>query len=923
MTTETTERLTWASPVGVAPPLVIGTLIAAGLLAMLYRERRSLGPTTAPGFAVLRLIVVAVTVWMWLGPSRVWTTTTTRGRGVAVVTDVSASMATIDSPRPAADWRWQLAGRSDSKSGDGSIDPVAAADRATVTATAATGHLKAAAEGLRQWGDADIASGHLRSAAAMIQRTSVLVQQILVVQPRPAAQRIARRLTDPSIAGLGESDLLSVARRLPDAVTTLQWVNQQLAVLADRLAEDLCDPTTAGPAPSRIARVSAALANLDGRIAPPQPTIQFGWAGESIDWGGETAIGGTPIVPTTGGSTDLAATLSGIRDRAADGSIAAVLLFSDVAHTAATSLDAALQPDDRVPVFVVPIGDPNRRRDVSIEAVMAPAVMMKDDQLVIEADVQAFGCRGETLTLRLSRLVADPDQTAGREAEVESRSLPIDSDSAMRRIKFDLRAEELGQQSFRIRVDGVDAEVTVDNNARDVDVTVARDRLRVLVADHYPRWEYRYLTQLFRRDGKIIADELLFAPRKIATGDRAATGTLPVTPEQWAAYDVVILGDLSPEQFPEDSQQSLDQFVRSGGSLVLIAGDDLPSAYVSTGDREQSTLAGMLPVERVASPAAGGSFALRLTPAAARHHALMIGEDLRATELAWQFVNLNSPASWLSPYRRPTAAATTLIAAEPATGSAASGSPGGSSSDAAEAFLCFGPLGGGRVLYFSGPQTYRLRYLRGDRFHHRLWGQLLRWTAAGQLAGGNPLIQIRPRRQRYDEHETAVVAVDLTDPQRTPLSRADVQLIATGDGGGVHRVDAVADPATAGRYVARWTELPPDRYRITAAGPAVSRLLEQSELPPPTESFLVRPFLSRETIDPRCDLATARRIAVATGGQVIPPTAVAEVFGLIDQSPIVSQSFRTDALWVRPRWLLIVVGCLTIEWWVRKRRGLT
>ena len=64
------------------------------------------------------------------------------------------------------------------------------------------------------------------------------------------------------------------------------------------------------------------------------------------------------------------------------------------------------------------------------------------------------------------------------------------------------------------------------------------------------RWEYRYLNQLFRRDQHVEFDELLFFPRVHGTGKLAERPKFPQDVEGWARYDVVILGDISPQQLP-------------------------------------------------------------------------------------------------------------------------------------------------------------------------------------------------------------------------------------------------------------------------------------------------------------------------------------------------------------------------------------
>jgi hypothetical protein len=288
-------------------------------------------------------------------------------------------------------------------------------------------------------------------------------------------------------------------------------------------------------------------------------------------------------------------------------------------------------------------------------------------------------------------------------------------------------------------------------------VNVTRSEIKVLLADELPRWEYRYLTQLFRRDPKVECDELLFHPRMIATGRREATKTVPITVDDWDQYDVAVLGDLPPEHLPAAAQESLVEYVQErGGTVVLIAGSEaMPQAY------ESHPLGQILPVSPVAdaAPPASG-YAFRVTEEGEKHEALLIGETAEATRTAWDFVNRFSPLHELSQWRRPRPSARTLLAAVPR--------------DAAESevqsnvFLCWQPVGRGRVVYLAGPETYRLRFLRGDRLHYRFWGQLLRWAIASDLGAGTQFVRIRTDKSRYNPRETVEAVVEV--PRRSPFA---------------------------------------------------------------------------------------------------------------------------------------------------------
>jgi hypothetical protein len=75
-------------------------------------------------------------------------------------------------------------------------------------------------------------------------------------------------------------------------------------------------------------------------------------------------------------------------------------------------------------------------------------------------------------------------------------------------------------------------------------------------------------------------------------------------------------------------------------------------------------------------------------------------------------------------------------------------------------------------------------------------------------------------------------------------------------------------------------------------------------------------------LDTTTNRALLEQLAEMTGGQVTPPDAMAEVIELASLSPEVSETVRRTPLWNRWMNLWIVVGCLFVEWVVRKHKGL-
>ncbi len=935
-TTNTTERLDFDGPIGLSLSVVLGLLLVALFAWALWREQHVLGRRNLLLFGVLRVVALATVIWLLLAPARVRIDSSTTRRAVVLMTDVSGSMQTVDPAGSADDLRWAISGTAPQRS-----TSVEAADRANAAVGMARQQLLRATEALNRHEAESIVVDAVGSADEAIERAREHLQNLLEtsgsravsVESKSLLLRLISRIDAPEFAAL---DQLSTALKrgrtpsqkgwresLPDIESQLAGIEQTLRELSrhivaeetDRIARDKPELLTSIQNASRVARAGSFLDRLEQttltavRAEADVRSSSFDLAVRAYS---DPASPRESLAPWTRpdesglelAATDLSAAMDQIHREHQEQPLAAVFLVTDVHHNESSELnprDAAAALDG-TPVYIVPIGNTEHVRDVVLQSVSAPAVAMRNDDIVIEVALQAHDCAGEAC---LVQLLQDGEV-------VDFREVLLDTAFASRAVRFEQQMPTIGEQQFQVAITPLEGEASEDNNYDEFEVNVTRSDIKVLLADEWPRWEYRYLAQLFRRDPKVECDELLYHPRMIATGRREETKTLPITADDWDQYDVVLLGDLPPDHFPAAAQDALSEYLQKrGGTLVLIAGrESMPQAYVNHPLEE---LLPVLPIEDANHRTPGYSF--QVTDEGSDHEALMIAETDEETRLAWEFVNRFSPINHVSEWRRPRPSAHTLIAAVPRNSL-------NSDADARNsAFLCWQPLGRGRVVYLSGPDTYRLRLLRGDQLHYRFWGQLLRWVIASDLSAGTEFVRIRTDRSRYDTHDDVQATVRLTNEEGEPVvaEGISVRLVSSDD---ERTVPLTGVSEVPGEYTATIRSLPPGVYRIEAVGDVVDSL-QQEGLEAASASFTVQAELPLELVDVRSDRALARQIAGVTGGQVLPPTAVDEILRLTDLSPIVSQSVERRPLWLEWKYLWLIFGCLQLEWIVRKWKGLS
>lgn len=938
-TTDTIDRLAWDGVVDVRVVAAIGVVLALAAAWIMWRERRAIGLRWATAFWALRMAAFGCALWMLAGPTWLRIERTTTPQRIAVFADGSGSMDVVDPQNPLDSLRWTLAA-----DGDSSGSPLVECDRLAVALAAALAECHNIERSLTYHAPARAIEGLLATVATLIDHTAERANAAAAaLEKRDAAladrsSRIAALLSGAVMESISQLKSALAASRGSggeDVAAAIEQLSQGVGS-ARRRAVVLCTDVAQWEANaatgdsqsvdgvSRRTKVGAALNAFDADVGEHVSEIarierfRFDRLVSPVDAAGDwtSALAGKATAQAASGDdaspadgeapTNLSAVFQQLAERQVAGGTRLAVVLSDGRHNdaeAITPQDAAAQLTD-LPVFIVPIGNAERIRDALVHRVEAPKAVAENDSAVIDVIVTGYDGEGQSSAVVLKQ--------GGH--EVDRQEFEFASNHSDFRAQFTVPAKTRGWQEYIVEVEPIDDEVNTANNFQPVSFEVVRDENRVLLADSAARWEFRYLSQLFRRDEHVKCDELLFFPQVHGTGALADRPELPQTADEWSRYDVVILGDVSPRQISTASQQALGEFVARGGNLIVIAGhSSMPAAFAGQKFVE------LLPVTRNTGVLAQQGFILQITDEGSLHSALAIAESLDESRQAWTRIYRRFPVYGLSEFCTPKATAHTLLAARAADDPA----DNRTTDERQLAFLSWQRVGAGRVVYLAAPETYRLRWRHGDRMHHLFWGQLLRWMTAANAGAGVELVRLQTNRTRYGAGEAVEATVWLRDPDGRPLAGERLQVEARSFDDAVRTALLEADPRTPGRYVGTLENLTPGAYQIAVAGKIVDELLPKNGGESQVETTIsVRSGDNVERSNTQSNRALLQQLAEATGGQVIPPTALGELLQLVSFTPQVSERVERTPIWNHWSNLFIVLGCLTTEWIVRKQKGL-
>lgn len=630
--------------------------------------------------------------------------------------------------------------------------------------------------------------------------------------------------------------------------------------------------------------------------------------------------------------------------------IAGFLVFTDGRHNGEAGVDAVARRigGAGIPINTVVVGGTRPAVDVAVSDARAPESVFLGDKVRVAGSVAATGLKGKSVVVRL--LLEDRELDA-------TDPIYVETDDFVREFKFSDVPEEKGVRRYKVVADYVEGEEFPDNNDWTLDVSVTDDRTIVLLADDRPRWEFRYLRNLFYgRDKSVHLQEYLVHPDSVsghlderlppASASRkfgdSESGSLPVSRDEWRKFDVIIMGDLGEDVLTPGVAEELRYCVEERGALlVLIDGPrSMPHKF------GQGTLRDLMPVEYDEThedwvEAPESSYKLRLAPSGRGHEAMKQSTSSYENEQIW---NDLPEFSWRHPVRGVKPGSEVLAWAEP------EGSPelGTAARLAArdlqedpeaavrrleemrreqqvQSLVVTAPRGRGKVMQLNFDGTWRLRYRVGDTRHHKFWGQVLRWGAGEKLRAGNECVRLGTDQLRYTPADPVSIQARFQDSDFNAMDGLrPVATILDESGRELRSVRLRPRKDSNGFYEAETEPMPdPGAYLVRLSCPEAERALgDDFPYGLQTRFVVVTARRPAEFVGVSASFDVPERLARASGGQAVTPSRIPAVLDVYGEGNRTIHDRREVFLWDRPVAFVLLLAFLTAEWIMRKRAGL-
>lgn len=578
----------------------------------------------------------------------------------------------------------------------------------------------------------------------------------------------------------------------------------------------------------------------------------------------------------------------------------AAIVFTDgvasLSDTDLLSQAAKTARQQGIQIYPVGLGSDESARDVQLEDLAVDEIAFVGDPILFTARIRAYGCAGETLLVQL--------RETNDQKVIASQPIIAGSDGQSVKVELLYTPTVAGEFDYRLEVALLPREANPDNNEQTRHVSVRDEKIRVLLVDSAPRYEFRYLKQLLEREKSIELKTLLQdADLEFALEDKTAISSFPVRRDELGAIDIIILGDIAPGSIPSPAAAEVADLVRNrGAGLIVIAG-----ARHAPAEFQGSPLEPLLPFlvndvkVGVPTEVKDGFHPVLTLEGRKGSYLFRLADSELESQLIWDGL----PDWYWHQVILRTKPGVTVFAEHPSQTGEKGKLP----------LILLQRVGAGKVLYHAGDETWRWRFRAGDAYFGRYWIQAIRYLSRGRIIGEDRAAELTTDRLIYEQGDRILLRARFQEDRSAPPAGENVVVTIEQRGGRRQEVSLTRVPQASAVYEGTATGLPEGEYHSWMTSPST----EKSAVA--TDFRIEAPVreLQQRTLN-RGDLEAAAKLS---GGKYYAAMDAERLPGeLPPGTPIRLESDHPIPLWNRAELLGVFAALLATEWWFRKRARL-
>lgn len=541
-----------------------------------------------------------------------------------------------------------------------------------------------------------------------------------------------------------------------------------------------------------------------------------------------------------------------------------------------------------------------RPPDAAIAAEPEHAVIRLGELVVVHGSITSAAAATDTFEVRLLR----------GDKEVAKRSL-TSADSAW----FRMTHKPAKPGKYRYTLELVGKDVLPGNNQASFLVQVVEERIKVLLIEGAPRYEFKLMRYVLDTDPMVQLASICHLPggalyiQGEPLHSNPEKGLISSRPDLFK-YDVVVLRDVPRSLFRAGDEagearlQLLASFVEQrGGGLILMGGEDVFRA----GGYEDSVLASVMPFDMTdyysKDEQFPGRFFANVQNGLYDHPVLRLLPDPEANRERWHNLRELDGSNNVGRFRP---LATPLLTRQVKLRNSR-----GELEERQVPVLAYQAVGEGKVVAAAVDTLWRWQLqadFTDDPPLRTLLANMVRYVAPPPaMKAGEPRVALKDATPQVGQE--AVLYTVLRDKVYDPIRHADLKVTVKKPGGQVEFIYPRDLPAQPGYYEYRVMLDQPGAYQVAA---------EHGKLR--QETSFVAGAAGNEFADLSADRESMTALANAAVGEVL--DSLDDWLETADTTSATVAASRTLQVWNSPLILILFIVLVALDCYVRKRQGL-
>lgn len=545
-----------------------------------------------------------------------------------------------------------------------------------------------------------------------------------------------------------------------------------------------------------------------------------------------------------------------------------------------------------IPVFTVAVGSASRLPDIELLSLDGPTVGVRGKSVRIPFSIESTLPREYVTTVTLK-------STSGDEVskEVNIRPMGRTNDWIL------WKPTENGDYKLSLEVPKNVDELRNDNNTLSMSIAIREEKLRVLIVESLPRWEYRYLRNALSRDPGVELSCLLFHPdlNKTGGGTKDYIKSFPKGLDELGKYDVVFLGDVGvgPDQLSVEECRLLRGIVEFQASGLVF----MPGWQGNERTLLDTDLADLFPVVLDEAQTSGwGSRTpsqFELTELGRRSLLTKLADTQEENIDVWQAL---PGFQWYAPVVRAKAGTDVLCVHKEVT-----------NNFGRLPLLVTRTFGAGKILFMGTDGAWRWRKGVEDKYHYRFWGQVVRWMAYQRNMAKGETMRLYYSPEQPLARQSVTLNANVMERTGEPLANGDVTAQMKAPSGKIETIRFQSSGDEWGAFTSHYVPQEPGEHKIILSCRQTGATLETSITVQGSVLEKVGKAARPEVLE---------EIARVSRGNSVAPDRLPQMIQTLAAIPDPPPVTRRLQIWSHPISAGIIILLLGTFWVARKACGL-